>query len=175
MSGPAHAHLLSLDEWWESGEDREVRVELQEGVRIVAPRPRPAHARVVLSLATQLSDQLPPGFEVLIEVDVVIDPNTPATVRVPDIIVRSTTSVEFPITADQLALAIEVMSPGSRRTDRVTKSSEYAEAGIPHYWIVDEDLSVTALELTPGGYVATGFVGDIVTSTPWPMRISLER
>ncbi|MXP19790.1 Uma2 family endonuclease [Gordonia sp. HNM0687] len=175
MSGPAHAHLLSLDEWWALGEDQEVRVELQEGVRIVSPRPRPAHARVVLSLATQLSGQLPAGLEVLIEVDVVIDPHTPATVRVPDLIVRRRSAVEFPITADQVVLAIEVMSPGSRRTDRVTKSSEYAEAGIPHYWIVDEDGVVTALDLTSGGYLATSFTGEVVTSNPWPMRISLKR
>lgn len=141
---------------------------------MVSPRPRPAHARVVLSLATHLSGQLPAGLEVLIKVDVVIDPHTPATVRVPDLIVRPRSAVEFPIAADQVVLAIEVMSPGSRRTDRVTKSSEYAEAGIPHYWIVDEDHSVTVLHLTPGGYVATRFTGEIATSSPWPLHISLE-
>ncbi len=32
---------------------------------------------------------------------------------------------------------LEVTVDGTARTDRVTKFSEYAEAGIPQYWIVD--------------------------------------
>jgi hypothetical protein len=34
-------------------------------------------------------------------------------------------------------VAIEVVSPGSRRMDTVTKRSEYVEAEIEHYWIVE--------------------------------------
>jgi len=41
------------------------------------------------------------------------------------------------LVAADVSLAVEVMSGGSRRTDRVTKLSEYAEAGIADYWIVD--------------------------------------
>ena len=38
-----------------------------------------------------------------------------------------------------VVLVIEIVSPGSRRTDRVMKAYEYAKAGIEHYWIVDLD------------------------------------
>lgn len=38
-----------------------------------------------------------------------------------------------------LLLAIEVVSPDSEIIDRVVKASEYAAAGVPRYWIVDDD------------------------------------
>ncbi len=49
----------------------------------MSPRPRRAHARVITQLCTQLNAQLPAGWEALPEVEVVVDPATPATVRVP--------------------------------------------------------------------------------------------
>jgi Uma2 family endonuclease len=33
--------------------------------------------------------------------------------------------------------AAEVISPGSRRVDEVEKVAEYAQAGVPEYWLVD--------------------------------------
>ena len=41
------------------------------------------------------------------------------------------------------------MSPGSHRTDHVIKRGEYADAGIPHYWIVDLDNPVTLIDCHP--------------------------
>jgi Uma2 family endonuclease len=37
----------------------------------------------------------------------------------------------------QLVLAVEVLSPASQRTDRVTKRDFYMESGVAEYWIVD--------------------------------------
>ncbi|MEH0984221.1 Uma2 family endonuclease [Micromonospora sp. CPCC 205556] len=34
---------------------------------------------------------------------------------------------------------MEVVSPGTRRTDRFAKPGEYAAAGIPFYWRVEQD------------------------------------
>jgi Uma2 family endonuclease len=36
-------------------------------------------------------------------------------------------------------LAIEVLSPGSRRHDRITKRRFFQRNGVPEYWIVDGD------------------------------------
>ena len=34
---------------------------------------------------------------------------------------------------------IEILSPSTSRTDRVTKAQIYARYGVPAYWIVDPD------------------------------------
>ena len=50
-------------------------------------------------------------------------------------------------------LAAEVISPGTRRTDRRDKFSEYAQAGIPEYWIVDpEHETIEVFVLDEGAY-----------------------
>lgn len=57
---------------------------------------------------------------------------------------------------DGLLLAIEVVSPDSKLTDRVIKRDEYAAAGIPRYWIVERDAAntVQALILKGDTFVA---------------------
>lgn len=48
---------------------------------------------------------------------------------------------------------LEVLSPGTRRTDRVAKLAEYAEAGIAHYGVVDpEPLTLVEFTLHDGRY-----------------------
>ncbi|HET6709364.1 Uma2 family endonuclease [Amycolatopsis sp.] len=47
--------------------------------------------------------------------------------------------ISLPEISEYHVEAVEVLSEGTRRTDQVTKFSEYAEAGIEHYWIVDLD------------------------------------
>jgi Uma2 family endonuclease len=64
--------------------------------------------------------------------------------RVPDLIVWSKTQAEgvwLPV-ADVL-LVVEIISPGSEATDTVAKRAEYAGAGIPQYWTVDQDPAQT--------------------------------
>jgi Uma2 family endonuclease len=65
--------------------------------------------------------------------------------RIPDLIVWSKTQAEgvwLPV-ADVL-LVVEIISPGSEATDTVAKRTEYAGAGIPQYWTVDQDPAQTA-------------------------------
>ena len=74
--------------------------------------------------------------------------------------------------------AIEVVSPGSKRTDTVTKRSEYAEAGIDHYWIVELGPPVTLTALHRAGefgYQESPAVsGTFTTGAPVPLRIELD-
>src|SRR5205085_8318607 len=65
---------------------------------------------------------------------------------------------------DAADLAIEVVSDGedNRKRDLVTKRREYADAGIPEYWIVDpvsKTISVLALPAGENEYVLAGEFG----------------
>lgn len=58
-------------------------------------------------------------------------------------------------------LVMEIISPESRHRDTVTKRSEYAQAGIPEYWIVDPELHrITVLRLQDQDYVEHGDWGE---------------
>lgn len=59
-------------------------------------------------------------------------------------------------------LVMEVVSPDDRRRDLVTKRREYAQAGIPEYWIVDpQQREITVLMLANDKYDVHGvFIPD---------------
>lgn len=74
-------------------------------------------------------------------------------------------------------LVVEIVSPGSERTDRVKKPVEYAEAGIAHYWIIelDEPASLAAFELVDGVYKLVEEGSGVVELTvPVPLKIDLD-
>jgi Uma2 family endonuclease len=63
---------------------------------------------------------------------------------IPDLTVWSAPqrrSVWLPLT--DLSLAVEIVSPGSAAMDEVVKVREYADAGIPRYWMVERDAAQT--------------------------------
>ncbi|UAC02325.1 Uma2 family endonuclease [Dactylosporangium vinaceum] len=75
--------------------------------------------------------------------------------RIPDLVVWSKAQADgiwLPV-ADVL-LVVEIVSPGSEGVDLVTKRREYAAAGIPRYWTVDQDApqTVTMHRLDTGEY-----------------------
>lgn len=54
-------------------------------------------------------------------------------------------------------LVVEVVSPDKPERDLVEKRQDYAEAGVPEYWIVDpEEETITVLELREAGYAERG-------------------
>ena len=64
-------------------------------------------------------------------------------------------------------LVAEIVSPDRPERDLVDKRSDYAEAGIPEYWIVDpRHDTITVLTLAAGAYVEHGVYsrGDTATS-----------
>ncbi len=65
-------------------------------------------------------------------------------------------------------LVAEVVSPADPERDYVRKRADYAEAGIPEYWIVDpRQQEVTILTLGEDGYIdrAPLGLGDVATSS----------
>ena len=61
-------------------------------------------------------------------------------------------------------LVVEVVSPSSRRYDRVKKLNWYAQLGVPEYWIVDpEARTLERLVLREGSYmIAASLEGEEV-------------
>jgi Uma2 family endonuclease len=173
-------HLLTLAEWEAMPEDTTHRLELVEGVLLVTARPVSLHQHAMVELTHSLKHQLPKDLVAVADVEVVIDAGFPPTVRAPDVVVVPTVLLEQNVPRFQAAdvlLAVEIVSPGSGRTDRVMKLAEYADAGIGHYWIVDLDppVSLTGYLLVDGNYeLMVESAGVVEVSSPAPVRIDLD-
>ena len=169
---------LTLEDWDALPEDNSAHFELQEGVLIVTPRPLRPHARAVFRIAKQLDDQGPDDLEAIIEFEICVDAAYPATVRIPDVVITRKDGSERRLDGSDVLVAIEVVSPGSKRTDTVTKRSEYAEAGIEHYWIVElgPPITLAALHLAGefGYQESPAVTGTFTTNAPVPLRLDLD-
>ena len=63
-------------------------------------------------------------------------------------------------------LVVEIVSPDKPERDRIEKRSDYAEAQIPEYWIVDpQDETITVLCLENDVYVEHGVFGRGMLAT----------
>jgi Uma2 family endonuclease len=182
----APSHLLTVAEYLEIGEIELGYSELVEGRLLMTPSPAPDHNNAELEMAVQLRSQLPLGLEVIVDVDVDLElapAEAPGTVRRPDLIVvpreaRKRVRAEGGIIrASEVLVVMEVLSPGSRRTDHVHKRGEYADAGIPHFWIIDttEPVFLLACHLAGEfGYADAGSVtGTFSATEPFPVEIDL--
>jgi Uma2 family endonuclease len=183
----APPHLLTVAEYLCFGEVEPGYSELVEGRLLMSPTPMPDHSYAGAELRDQLRAQLPPGVEAIPDMDVNLQlapPDAPGTVRRPDLIVvprearlrvRREGGV---IRASEVLVIVEVLSPGSKRTDNVLKRSEYADAGIPHYWIVDIDPPVSLLACHLAGEFgyadSEAATRTFSTTTPFPVEIDLE-
>jgi Uma2 family endonuclease len=179
--------LLTVSDYADLPEDNDVRHELEEGVLVMAPRPIPLHQYCLRELMFQLRHQVPEGLELLSEVDIdlqLVGAHEPGFVRVPDLIVVTRDALARVreerglLRASDVVLAVEIVSVGSRRKDHVVKHAEYADAGIPHYWVVDIEERVT---LVAGhlagtfGYVDTSPVTGVFTAEqPFPVHLDLD-
>ncbi len=146
------------------------RYELMGGAIVMTPAPEPVHQRVAGRLFRMLEDACPRGHEVFIAP---IDYDLPGDQRLePDLIVVPDAGVGPKRLAGPALLVVEIVSPGSRLNDTITKRAVYAEAGVPAYWIVDPHRGhLLALRLTGGGYeVYADTTGPV--SLSWPIAVS---
>ncbi len=178
--------LLTVAEYLALGETELGYDELVEGRVFTSPSPGPDHNRAVFRVAVQVEPQLPPELEVLLDLDVDLElapPDAPGFTRRPDLIVARRSARQRVrqeggiIRAPEVVVTAEFVSPGSRRTDHVAKRADYADAGIPHYWIVDLDNPISLVACHLGGelgYVDGGAVTGIFSTTePFPVRLDL--
>jgi Uma2 family endonuclease len=149
------------------------RYEIVDGVLLVTPAPRLSHQHVVLELAVLLRAHVPPGLQVVVApYDVRLAEDT---VLQPDVLVASLADLtERNLPAAPL-LAVEVLSPSTRRVDMTLKRSRFEEAGVAAYWVVDPDAPrLVAWELRDGAYVEVADVsGDEVFAASVPFAVTV--
>lgn len=121
------------------------RHELIDGDHYVTPSPNTRHQRLVARLFDAIYDHLkvkPDGEVFLAPFDVVI---SNFDVVGPDLVFVAADQSDI-LTDKHVrgtpALVIEILSPGTRKTDELTKRRLYDRAGVREYWIVDPELDV---------------------------------
>ncbi|MGI8648460.1 MAG: Uma2 family endonuclease [Mycobacteriales bacterium] len=150
-----------------------LQYELIDGVLIVSPAPIPLHQRAVGKLFTVLNSGCPPELEVFFA-PLDFQPNFRTSVQPDVLVVRVADLGEKNLTVAPL-LAVEVLSPSTRRKDLVLKRSVYQDAGVAAYWVFDPDEpSFRAWELREGQYTEAGFAAGkekLTLNNPYPVTI----
>jgi Uma2 family endonuclease len=174
--------LLTVAEYAALGEVEPGYTELVEGRLLLCPSPTLDHNVASSQLAMAIHSALPPGLEVLINTDLDLElapAAEPGTVRRPDIMVikagaRHRVRHEGGLLrAPDAVLVAEVVTTESQRSDRIHKHADYADAGIPHYWMVDISgpVSITGRHLDDESAVT----GTFRAAQPFAFELDLSR
>jgi Uma2 family endonuclease len=153
--------------------DDGLQYELLDGLLLVTPAPTSPHQRASARLFLLLTAACSPGLEIFYApLDWRPDRHTSLQ---PDLLIVRDGDVEIKNITRPLMLAVEILSPSTRRKDLFLKRSKYQDAGVQSYWIVDPQApSITALELVDGQYVTAGeATGDaaVTLEKPFPVTI----
>ncbi len=166
------ANLFPFQGHWSEGDylalETNRLVEFSHGYIEVLPMPSIPHQFIVLFLFEMLKAHVREH-----QLGKVL--TAPARVRLwpgkhrePDVFVLLTAAGRpiYEQYVDGADLVIEVVSGGPRDRDLVEKRQEYAQAGIPEYWIADpETASVTVLHLQGDAYAEHGIFGRSESAT----------
>ncbi|AZQ73313.1 Uma2 family endonuclease [Streptomyces abikoensis] len=138
------------------------------------------HGHLITMLSVALMEQAPDDVMVGREMTIKLDErNRPE----PDLLL---TTADYDgdrtwFAPDEVRLVVEVVSPESAHRDRTVKLRKYAEAGIPHYWCVeDEDgapvVHVYELDEPAGAYAPAGiFRGALRRPVPFEISLDLDK
>jgi Uma2 family endonuclease len=153
------------------------KYELLDGVLVVSPAPRTRHQEVLGGLYVLLRKNRPADLKLLFSpVDVVLAEDT---VLQPDLLVAPREQFTDRDLPGAPLLAVEVLSPSTRRFDLLLKRDRFQSAGVMSYWLVDPDVpSVTVLELRDGVYAEVAHVEGAESCDvllPYPMTIVPEQ
>ncbi|MFJ8788157.1 Uma2 family endonuclease [Streptomyces sp. NPDC102462] len=186
-AGPGSRWPIPPAEGWTADDldripDLPPHTELIDGSLVFMSPQTAFHARCMRLLENRLLEQAPARLDVLREMTIKLDQkNRPE----PDIVV-------FPIEANtgpgqtwydpaDIILAVEVVSPDSRERDREVKPRKYAQAGVRHFWRVEQDddkgfpvVYVYELDPATNSYALSGIYHDRLKLTvPFDIEIDL--
>jgi Uma2 family endonuclease len=165
----AKPRFLTFEEYLEYEDNSEGRYELIDGELVELPPESEPNASIANYLFLRLVNAGIPFRLVHVgkcEIQVSVLQKGDAANRYPDLIVLdeihlSLTQKRLTITVDMLPprLVAEVLSPGKadRERDLIQKRDQYANRGIPEYWLIDpREHVLTVLRLEAEQYVEVG-------------------
>jgi len=169
----ARKRLWTYDEMLAKLPESNLPMELWDGELIMSPTPVPNHQRIVARLF-KLMDAFVAGKklgEVFISpLDVIL---TQRRVVQPDVFFISKSRLN--LVTDRVRctpdLAVEVISEGSWKRDRVEKKDLYEQHGVREYWIIDpEAQTIEVFSLERGAFKLTSKVdlGETASSKLLP-------
>ncbi|HEY9174667.1 MAG TPA: Uma2 family endonuclease [Verrucomicrobiae bacterium] len=170
---PFAKRLWTFDETVAELPESNLPMELWDGELIRSPTPVPNHQRVV-SRFFKLLDSFVAGKELgevfLSPLDVIL---TPTRVIQPDVFFISKARLKLVTDRVRCApdLAVEVISQGSWKRDRVENKDPYGQHGVREYWIVDAEaqtIEVFALERVAFKLASKAEVGETAASKLLP-------
>jgi Uma2 family endonuclease len=154
------------------------RYEIIDGSLYVSPGPSRPHQVAAGRILALLLAAAPHDVEVVQTVDVEMD----RSMFEPDVVVLPADlayRTGGPLKPAEVLLAVEVVSPSSRRMDRLLKPAVLADAGVPAYWRVElegpDAPAVVVHELAEGVYreVRTVRAGESAV-VDVPFRVELR-
>lgn len=155
-----------------------VKRELVDGELLVSPPGTWTHNMLGARLAVRLQDLAPPRYVMIYDNEILI---SPTHVRRPDVMVVTAASAEredYRFQPNGVLLAVEIVSPGSTKTDREIKPKVYASAGIPLYWRIETHPTVVhTYTLDPARltYWQTGHFDDVIkVDRPWSIELPIS-
>lgn len=169
---------ISVEDWFTADDldslpDDGNRYELLDGELLVTPSPRVRHQALSGELFMLLRQALPAGLRLLTApMDVRFGPKRQLQ---PDLLVIRDEGLDAVRVESVPLLVVEILSPGTRSRDQVTKRRAYEQEGVASYWLVDPKRpTLTVLELDDGAYREVAHVerDQAWTATsPYPVRV----
>jgi Uma2 family endonuclease len=150
--------------------DDGLRYEIIDGELFVSAAPSIAHQTILGNLHLVMRATCPADLKVLFAPTAVgLAEDTEVQ---PDLLVAPRSQFTDKDLPGPPLLAVEILSPSTRRTDRARKFERYQRAGVASYWIIDpHGPTFQAWELSDAGYE---LIADLDPDTTWTATAPFE-
>ncbi|BBA99753.1 hypothetical protein RVR_6508 [Actinacidiphila reveromycinica] len=178
---PVRMHArISAEQYDSWSEERCAGIEIVDGKVVASPSASKRHSRLARVLANALDAAAGTDWNADTDFDVRLR-DLPLTNRRPDVVVYRAETIDLaPTRPEHVLLVVEVVAPGSETTDRVVKVDQYAKAGIPFYWRVEQaatDVPITytyVLDPATKAYRdGEMFTGTVKATAPFSVSVDL--
>ncbi|MGP3775533.1 Uma2 family endonuclease [Streptomyces sp. SDT5-1] len=181
MVAPDWMHTpISAEQYDSWTEEQCAGIEVVDGMVVVSPSASKRHNRLARILANALDAAAGADWNADTDFDVRLQ-DVPLTNRRPDVTVYRADTIDLtPTRPEHVLLVVEVVSPGSETTDRIVKVDQYAKAGIPFYWRIEQAVTglpiVYTYVLDPANKAYRDgdvFTGTVKATAPFEVTVDL--